>query len=232
MRVGLLADIHANAGALDAVLRAAQRESVDELLIAGDFVGYYYAAGDVLSMLGDWNWHGVRGNHEDLLSVWRAGDRQEEIVESWGSGLKKAAEDLATSELNFLCELPHPLNIVVGGKSVVLCHGSPWNIDAYIYPDAEATVKALYATIDADLVVAGHTRYPDRWTAGEVSIVNPGSVGQPRDRRPGACWTLWDTVTNEIEFRRETYDTAPLSAACRRMDPHLPYLADVLTRVA
>ncbi|MCH8855364.1 MAG: flagellar hook-associated protein FlgK [Proteobacteria bacterium] len=61
-------------------------------------------------------------------------------------------------------------------------------------------------------------------------VVNPGSVGQPRDRIPGACWALWDTESHAVELRRETYDASAEIAACRERDPHLPYLADVLTR--
>jgi len=61
-------------------------------------------------------------------------------------------------------------------------------------------------------------------------VINPGSVGQPRDRRPGACWALWNTETMKIELRREQYDRTALVEACRRIDPQLPFLVDVLER--
>jgi len=79
-------------------------------------------------------------------------------------------------------------------------------------------------------VVFGHTHYPVLWNVEGRMAVNPGSVGQPRDRIPGACWALWDTDTDEIHLRREMYDAGGLVAECRARDPHLNFIADVLTR--
>ena len=61
-------------------------------------------------------------------------------------------------------------------------------------------------------------------------VVNPGSVGQPRDRKPGSCWALWDTRRMEVTLRRTAFDTSLVAERARRIDPHLPYLSDVLTR--
>jgi hypothetical protein len=55
-------------------------------------------------------------------------------------------------------------------------------------------------------------------------------VGQPRDRKPGACWAIWDTQADTVVLRREPYDVSGITSECRRRDPDLPYLADVLAR--
>jgi len=80
------------------------------------------------------------------------------------------------------------------------------------------------------LVVYGHTHYPVVWQDGETTVVNPGSVGQPRDGTPGACWAMWDTVDLSVTLKRENYDSSKVQTEARRRDPALPYLADILTR--
>ena len=81
-----------------------------------------------------------------------------------------------------------------------------------------------------DLVVLGHTHYPMSQEIGKTLIVNPGSVGQPRNRKPGAQWSLFDTVNRTVEFFSEAYDPTPLVEESLRRHPGLPYMADVLTR--
>jgi predicted phosphodiesterase len=79
-------------------------------------------------------------------------------------------------------------------------------------------------------VVIGHTHYSMLMRFGDALLLNPGSVGQPRDRKPGAAWATFDTVTGEVELRRERYDTGPLARGAAKRHPDMPYLAEVLTR--
>ena len=81
-----------------------------------------------------------------------------------------------------------------------------------------------------DLLVYGHTHYPSIWNKGKKSIINPGSVGQPRDRKPGASWVLWDTTNNEFQFCRENYNIDSLIKQCNKIYPSLKYLSQVLIR--
>lgn len=230
MKVGLLADIHGNSDALTACLGAARQAGVERLLIVGDLVGYYYAPDEVLEQLSHWDWTAVRGNHEDMLAEWRAGGNHKPIYDRYGSGLAAAIEKLNERQLDQLNALPLRRDIEIGGKQVVLFHGTPTSVDTYVYPDApEEDVDAL-AIPGADIVVCGHTHYPNIWRTDSGHIVNPGSVGQPRNRQPGAHWALWDSESGAIDLRIEAYDTEPLATECRRRDPHLPYLANVLSR--
>ena len=115
-------------------------------------------------------------------------------------------------------------------RNVLMCHGSPWDGDAYVYPDAPVDVRRRMVDDGCDIVFFGHSHYPVCWDKVGSRVVNPGSVGQPRNRRPGAHWALWDTEADEIELRCEAYDPEPVIAACRHHDPDIPYLRDVLTR--
>ena len=115
---------------------------------------------------------------------------------------------------------------------ILLCHGSPLDENIYIYPDADESVvnKMFEYNSDFDVLVYGHTHYPVIWERGNKKIVNPGSVGQPRNRKPGAAWALWDTTKNDIEFFRESYDVSPVVKMCKKIDPKIKYLSKVLVR--
>jgi putative phosphoesterase len=231
VKLALLGDIHGNQLALQVVLDAASSAGAESLLVTGDLVGYYYAPSEVLKMLGAWNRHVVRGNHEDMLnSVRSEPELLLQVDARYGTGLRTAIEQLDTQQLDELCNLPHPLELEIDGCKILLCHGTPWEVDQYVYPDAEPELLERCAGQDLDLVVMGHTHYPMQHTIGTTLIANPGSVGQPRNRVPGASWALFDTTNRRLEFHQEHYDPSALVAECRQRNPELPYLADVLVR--
>ena len=231
MKIGILGDIHANSAALSAVLDAARSDGVERLLCTGDIVGYYFRAAEVVRMLREWDVVIARGNHEDMLEAARNDpSRLPGITRKYGGGLAVALDELSAMDLDWLCALPHPARVQVDGLRVLLCHGSPWDNDRYVYPDADDATLARCAATGEDLVVMGHTHYPLHRTMGDAVLLNPGSVGQPRNRRPGAHWALLDTATRAVTLRCETYDTAAVAREARERHPELPYLADVLTR--
>lgn len=232
MKVALLGDIHGNALALSAVLSAAKAVEVERLLITGDLVGYYFEPLNVLEQLGEWERHVVRGNHEQMLSAARTDPGFLASVSArYGSGLCVALEQLNEQQLNEVCGLPHPLELTIGGLHVLLCHGSPWDVNQYVYPDASEELFGRCAKSNFDLVVMGHTHYPMLRRMGNTLLVNPGSVGQPRNRKPGASWALFDTKSGTVDLRTEQYDVAYLVNECRRRHSELPYLSEVLLRV-
>ncbi|MGH8616794.1 MAG: metallophosphoesterase family protein [Burkholderiales bacterium] len=231
MRLGLIGDIHGNDLALEAVLAAARAADADALLVTGDLVGYYHRAAAVVALLDHWPCYIVRGNHEDMLARSRIDAAVLEHVEQkYGSGLRTALGELASAQLDRLCSLPHPLELELGSRRILLCHGAPWDNDCYVYPDAGPDILQRCAAGAHDLVVLGHTHHAMIHHIGATTIMNPGSVGQPRDRRPGAAWALYDTVTGEVSLRRESYALEPIIAQARSRDPALPYLTSVLTR--
>ena len=231
MLLGLIGDVHGNDVALAAVLAAARAAGAEALLVTGDLVGYYHRPAAVLDLLDAWPYHVVRGNHEDMLARSRTDATALSAVErKYGSGLRTALGELAPAQLDRLCGLPHPLELDLGGRRILLCHGAPWDNDCYVYPDAAADILQRCAAGGHDLVVLGHTHYAMMHRIGATTIVNPGSVGQPRDRQPGAAWALYDTTTGDVSLRREAYPLEPVIAQARARDPALPYLANVLTR--
>ncbi|MFZ3018225.1 MAG: YfcE family phosphodiesterase [Gallionella sp.] len=231
MKLALFGDIHGNAAALRTVLAAAAVFRVDALLITGDLVGYYFSPQEVLELLRPWSRHVVRGNHEDMLRAARSDSGFLAQVDArYGSGLRAAIEQLNDEQLDELCSLPHPLACEFDGCRVLLCHGAPWDNDRYVYPDVPVESLDRCAVQEFDLVVLGHTHYPMQHRFGDTLVVNPGSVGQPRNRQPGAHWALFDTDTRHLEFHCEQYDASDLVQECQQRHPELPYLAEVLTR--
>lgn len=232
MRLAAIGDIHGNSAALRAVLDSAARANVDALLVTGDMVGYYFDPAGALDLLEPWQRFAVRGNHEDLLADARRDPQHLAAIDrKYGSGLRAALDALSPQKLDSLCTLPHPLELVLDGKRILLCHGSPWDNDCYVYPDADPALLARCAVAGYDYVILGHTHHPMLRQVGGVAVLNPGSVGQPRNRRPGAQWALIDTGLGEIELCCEQYDYEAVAAEARRRHPELAYLADVLVRM-
>ena len=232
MKLALLGDVHGNSRALNAVLSKASFLDVKVLLITGDLVGYYNAPLAMMEMLSSWECYIVRGNHEDMLKIARTDDNfLAQVCAKYGNGLRSAIEQLNDKQLDKLCNLPHPLDLEIEDCKILLCHGSPWDIDQYVYPDSPPELVAKCALQQYDLVVLGHTHYPMIHEIGNTLLVNPGSVGQPRDRRPGAHWATYDTKTKAVEFFNETYDCAELVQECKKNSPEVPYLTEVLTRI-
>ena len=189
MILGLLGDIHGNHLALEAVLESAKIRQVEKLLITGDVVGYYYKPKEVLNLLKEWDIELVRGNHEDMLE--RAisdSSYLTEIGKKYGSGLRVAIEEFDIKTLKFFRNLKQKIVIKWPNLDIMLCHGSPWQTSQYVYPDVNEDVLNKYLEFEADVFVQGHTHYPLFKKIKEKLIINPGSVGQPRNGAKGANW--------------------------------------------
>lgn len=232
MKLALLSDIHSNYRALKAVLNVVRQHNVDTLLIAGDFIGYYFWPLEVFQLLKSWNVVAVRGNHDRMLRKARIDQRfLRRVSEKYGSGLSIALDQLDSERLDWLTDLPDSRVYETKDGKIFLCHGSPWDSDEYFYPDSEGELLEKYASFDAKWIVQGHTHYPMIRKFGGVTVVNPGAVGQPRNQHPGAQWALLDSESRHIEHFCEYYDLGEVVAECKKRHPELPYLANILERV-
>ena len=232
MKLAILSDIHANPDALSVVLKAALQAGAEKLLLCGDYVGYYYAPAETWAALSAWPYIAIRGNHEVMLA--RAAtdtDYRSELKQRYGSGIDYALAALTDAALEYLISLPDRHEFRQDGRRYLMCHGSPWDPDLYLYPDTQIPADQAAWAMQYDMVFLGHTHYQMLRQHEQCWLVNPGSVGQPRDRRPGANWALHDTITGTTELRHETYDCCDLQQIARQVDPHYAYLAEVLSRI-
>jgi predicted phosphodiesterase len=231
-RIAVLADIHGNADALDAVLRAARIAGATQLIVLGDLVGYYYEPARVLDLLAPWPSTIIRGNHEDLLQAWLGADvaSRHLLRTRYGSGFSVCESIVPTASLRWLQQLPHPFELPVDGRRAILSHGHPGAIGTYVYPGNVERDLAPEDVKGADIVWLAHTHYPMDVMRSGVRVCNPGSVGQSRDGDPRASWALWEPATNSVEWLRTDYDRSPLLGEIAKRDPDVPYLSTVLTR--
>jgi diadenosine tetraphosphatase ApaH/serine/threonine PP2A family protein phosphatase len=147
----------------------------------------------------------------------------------YGSALRRSLGDLPAAALARLRALPPSLAVDLAGVRVHLFHGAPWDpLLGRVYPDFATWER--FDEVDADVVLLGHTHYPLVKHQGGRLIVNPGSVGQPRDRGSLAAYAVVDLATGEATIHRVPFDPAPLIADARRHDAGLAYLEEVLTR--
>ena len=232
MKIGVLSDIHGNHYALKAVLEDARRCGVEYLFILGDLVGYYYYPDEVLKLLEDWPKEVIQGNHEEMLKeVLNKETEKETVRKKYGSGINFAIEKLSVEWMEKLNELHAFKSVTKDNLRFDLCHGSPWDRDCYIYPDCNNDILSRCALSGSDFVFMGHTHYPFVSFYNNTTIANSGSVGQPRDRSSAGSWLVIDTMNRSLMFQHTPFDSSSIIDDVKKIDPHLPYLHEVLTGV-
>lgn len=203
MKIGLIADMHSNLSAFKAVLDDMPR--VDQIVCAGDLVGYAAEPNEVVNLAKSKHLLVVMGNH-DYAALTRD-------VKGFNPIAARAAlwtaDNLTGENLKFLSGLPTHLELKFGKHKLYLVHGSPRDpLNEYIFPEmSNHDFAGIVKNVDADVVVLGHTHVPmNRMILGKL-VVNPGGVGQPRDRDPRASYAVL-TLGKElkIEHRRVEYD--------------------------
>ena len=232
MKIAITSDFHANINATNAVFDIVEKSDIDSILVAGDLIGYYFSPAEVIDRIRGSSLPTfiVKGNHEEMLIDALANDNiKKEISKKYGPGIDYAIRQLSCNTIEWIRQLEHPMSIELDGCRILLCHGSPNDINEYIYPDSDIA-SLLPLQKKYEIVVLGHTHYPFTYQIGSSIIVNPGSVGQPRNREPGAHWTLLDTTTMNIVHRITEYDMKPILNQCNVKAPNHKYLREVLER--
>ncbi len=220
MKVAIIADIHGNVHALEAVLRDIERQHVDRVIVNGDLVNR--GPNNVAVMERIWNEDFIftLGNHDDLVRMWIDHDG---IPESWYSdpfwkGTAVVAETLAESGwLEKLRGLPMTHEIRIdGAPTVLISHGSPRHYrEGYGFYTPDACLEEIAREYPADILVGSHThRTYDRRINGR-RFLNTGAVGAPFNRDPRAQYLLLELVDGEwrVEFRGVEYDRDAALAA-------------------
>ena len=225
MRILVISDIHSNLSALQAVLDAAGR--YDTVWCLGDLVGYGPDPNECIACVRKLpNLRCVLGNHDAAV----LGKMDQQTFNHEASQAITWTKHVINSESqDFLLNLPETL---VEGD-VTLAHGSPRN-PVWEYLMDYPTALQVFPFFDTRLCFVGHTHVPALWeqNPGEGapaivhdylrmnisgrSILNPGSVGQPRDHDRRAAFALFDSVQSTWELRRVEYDVAGVQARIKK----------------
>jgi putative phosphoesterase len=231
VKVAVISDIHGNHYALDEVLSIAKKKGVSKLLVLGDIVGYYYHPDKVMTLLNDWDYELIKGNHENLLMQLLNKEIEGDVLKKkYGSGHQLALEKLSKDQIQALITAPVQKHIKIEGVNMLMCHGSSFDPDFYIYPDSEENIFKKCNDPLMDFVLIGHSHYPFIHSNLNSTLINVGSVGQSRILGGVANWALINTDNKCVELMSTSYDVKDLISDVNSIDPDLPYLKNILTR--
>jgi predicted phosphodiesterase len=219
-RLAVLADIHANLPALDAVRRDLERVRVERVIVAGDAINWGPSSAEVVDIIQREGWTVIRGNNEYYLldydtprapAAWTPEDFR---VLPW-------LRDQMTGEAHHtVATWPDTLSLRFPDTPAIrVVHGSPRSHWEAMHRDTPtAGLASMLAGVEEPLVIAGHTHLAMDRCVGQWRIVNPGSVGLPLEGVPGAEYMLLEGDSSgwRPEWRRVDYDAAPLFDAIER----------------
>jgi predicted phosphodiesterase len=232
MKTLVISDLHSNAQAFEAVLKKVRRKRIDQVFCLGDVVGYGAQPNQVLDHLRRLRYQKfyIRGNHDRVAAGIDEGPGFNHVALTAALWTR---ERLSATNRNFL------RNLVQGpvwvDDETLIAHGSPVDEDQYLFNGRDAFVS--FQLYPARLIFFGHTHLPSifrllpdgrveskvyrseatvRLDPGSRYMINPGSVGQPRDRNPDAACALLDRRRQVVQFIRVAYHIAGAQEAIRK----------------
>jgi len=194
VKIAVISDVHSNELALEAV--AEDMPAVDRIVSAGDVVGYGPWPAECLEWVRERDVPTVQGNHDRAVATGSYPGFNELAV----AGVEYARDRLSAEQREWLGDLPTERRLLDGRLKIV--HGHPENPDHYTFP-AEFGPDLLGTE---DVLILGHTHVQHSEHYDDGIVLNPGSVGQPRDGDPGAAYAILDLDSMTVELRRVEYD--------------------------
>ncbi|MDD5472719.1 MAG: YfcE family phosphodiesterase [Candidatus Methanoperedens sp.] len=200
MLIGIIADVHSNAVALKAVLSALDALCVGKILHAGDIIGYNPYPDETIELFKKNRIISILGNHDRALVTGDVFGFNPYAA----TALEWTRSVTSPDNVGYIAGLKNIESIIEDAKRIVMVHGSPYDFDEYVCP--ENVSSDLLSAVNCDILVLGHTHIQFKKEFPEGLIVNPGSVGQPRDGNPDAAFAVLDTESGKIEMKRAAYD--------------------------
>ena len=214
MKYAVISDVHANLQALEAVLKDAASQGVEKIVCLGDVVGYGPLPAETLRRVRSAAETVIAGNHDDAVSNRIPADN---FIDLAAEAVKRHRAALTDEELAWLRSLPYTAEL----EGAIAAHGDFTDPKAFNYMMNGATVTANLRETDAQLMFVGHTHVPGVYLVGRSGriyridpedftledhkryIVNPGSVGYPRESE-GQCYSsyvIYDSEEKTVSFR-------------------------------
>lgn len=215
MRYAILSDIHGNLDALKAVLRSLDTENIDSYVCLGDIVGYGPQPAECLHEIQKYANIVVAGNHDfaacDKLNISTFNVLAKEAI-LW------TRNRLSEADTQYLFGLP----LEEKAEGCHFVHGTLCAPELFDYVQSAYDAYLTMSKMDGAVCFIGHSHVPITFLLGESvyytvrdtipvgrfekAVVNVGSVGQPRDKDPRACFAIYDTKDQTVQLRRAAYD--------------------------
>lgn len=196
----ILSDIHGNLPALTAVMEKLKEFEIDGIICAGDLVGYNPYPNEVVEFAKKHFYVCIRGNHDRAVvyNDFRKFNTYAEIAGRW------TRERLTPENMMYLEKLSDNAVLVLNGVKIAVHHGAPFDEDFYVFEDMVDESLLEYDTVD--VLILGHTHIPFIKQFKNGVVLNPGSVGQPRDGDWRASVCIADFEEQRYEIFRVEYD--------------------------
>lgn len=218
--LAVFADVHANLEAMQAVLADMDTQAISQRVCLGDIVGYAASPAQCLELIRGLGCPVVQGNHDEAAATDIALDEMRDVAQS---GVEFARQKLSTEQRAYLASLP----LTSSSERCQFVHASLNAPGEWRYVMRESEAQEHFKVQSEPLCFCGHTHVPTVWhlsntgnikswrghgrielPAGGKTLINVGSVGQPRDLCSAACYAIYDPQARWVEFRRVAYDIA------------------------
>lgn len=208
MRIAFISDVHANVIALKAVIQEIDRLGIQTVVNAGDIIGYYPFPNETIRLLRERKVVSIRGNHD--RSVLSTNTNRMNMMAS--AAVRWTAEKMERENIGYLRSLKDHMDVHFWNLRASVHHGSPFDEDEYVYEDQIGN-EMLASCPGSKLLVLGHTHVPYIVHLDRGHVINPGSVGQPRDGDPRASFLVHDPMKGSFDIKRVDYDISAVENA-------------------
>src|SRR5579863_7430071 len=212
MKLGIISDIHSNLEALETVLKKLEREKVEEIVCLGDIVGYGANPNECCELIRKHCSVVILGNHDEWAV--RPPDRGFVNRNVWESILW-TAKNIEEKHREYFATLP----LIVHRDNLIFTHSTPLNPQHWDYITDRVSASKYFQYVEGKLCFVGHSHLPGIYMCNcdkqegelsalpEGSIINVGSVGQPRDGNAASCFCVYDSnATPQVRIMRLPYD--------------------------
>lgn len=208
VKILFVSDLHGNKEALDVL-----PDDFDALICAGDLVDYGPDPQAAICFVRQNALTAVTGNHDKAAALGidcGCGEAMKELSVATRKQLNLEEEEKA-----YLANLPMSAHVEVGGIKVYVIHATPRDLYRYVKPDiSDSELAAMFSDKNADLILWGHTHLPWMRRVGDFTVLNPGSLGQPRDGNWYASFAVWED--GELQIIRKPYPKEITAEKIRR----------------
>lgn len=202
MKIAVIADVHSNIYALEAVVNDIKAKSVDLTVCVGDLVGYATFPNEVINLIRRENILTVMGNYDDAVGniriVCGCDYPDPKDAENAARSLQWSVKNTTDENRKFLANLPKKMTLTFEGKTITFVHGSPRMLTEYLKQDSQEA-KEVMEEFTEDILVCGHTHKPYYKMYKDKMLVNSGSVGKSKTGSPDANYVIIDIEEDDVK---------------------------------